>query len=238
MLSHIRGRVRKILADQFELPEIPVALSRLKVQGFRPKTICDVGAYRGDFAKLCIDIWPDTKVICFEPLKKEELLNFGAVSQNVTVYDSLLGATQKSNVRLFTAETASSVLGEHHCVHPSTFHEQTTLDIAVKEGCDFLKADVQGYELEVLRGAEQTLRHVGAILLELNLLDIHKGVPLMSDVVRWLDDRGFVAFDVCGLTRRPLDRALWQIDVIFVPVESTLRIDKRWIGSQEVGGSA
>jgi FkbM family methyltransferase len=180
---------------------------------------------------LCISIWPDAKVICFEPQKKEELLNLASVSQNVTVYNSLVGATEKSNVRLFTAETASSVLAEHHSVHPSTFHEQTTLDSAVKEGCDFLKADVQGYELEVLRGAERTLRHVGAILLELNLIDIHKGVPLMSDVVRWLDDRGFVAFDICGLARRPLDRALWQIDAIFVPVESTLRIDKRWIGS-------
>jgi FkbM family methyltransferase len=190
-----------------------------------------VGAYRGDFARLCINIWPDAKVICFEPQKKKELLNLAALSQNVTVYNSLLGATQRSDVRLFTVETASSVLAEHHSAHPSTFHEMTTLDSAVKEGCDFLKADVQGYELEVLRGAERTLRHVGAILLELNLIDIHKGVPLMSDVVRWLDDRGFVAFDVCGLARRPLDRALWQIDAIFVPVESPLRIDKRWIGS-------
>src|SRR6516225_5429772 len=99
MLSTIRGRVRKILADRFELPEIPVALSRLKVQGFKPRTICDVGAYRGDFARLCISIWPDAKVICFEPQKKEELLNLASVSQNVTVYNSLVGATEKSNVR-------------------------------------------------------------------------------------------------------------------------------------------
>jgi len=33
---------------------------------------------------------------------------------------------------------------------------------------------------------------------------------------------------VCGLTRRPLDQALWQTDMLFVPQQSALRADKRW----------
>jgi hypothetical protein len=60
------------------------------------------------------------------------------------------------------------------------------------------------------------------------LIDIHKDVPLLDDLVIFLREMGFVAYDICGLTRRPLDQALWQADFIFVPRECALRSDKRW----------
>ncbi|MEQ8958462.1 MAG: FkbM family methyltransferase, partial [Coleofasciculus sp. C2-GNP5-27] len=93
---------------------------------------------------------------------------------------------------------------------------------------DLLKLDVQGYELEVLKGAEKSLPEIQAILAEINLLDIHQNVPLLADMIAWLDKRNWVAYDICGLTRRPLDKALWQADFIFVPCHSPLRADKRW----------
>lgn len=109
-----------------------------------------------------------------------------------------------------------------------------TVDQIVKENQharvpDLLKIDVQGYELEVLKGAEKSLPEISAILAEVNFLDIHQNVPLLSDMVAWLDARGWVAYDVCGLTRRPLDHALWQADLIFIQRASALRADKRWV---------
>ena len=95
-------------------------------------------------------------------------------------------------------------------------------------GPDFLKFDVQGYELEILKGAEGTLAQIQVILMEVNLIDIHRGVPLLAEVVARRDARGWAAYDICGLTRRPLDQALWQADFIFVPQSSPLRADKRW----------
>ena len=53
-------------------------------------------------------------------------------------------------------------------------------------------------------------------------------MPLLADAIAWLNDRDWVAYDICGLTRRPLDRTLWQADFIFVPRNSPLRTDKRW----------
>jgi hypothetical protein len=47
-------------------------------------------------------------------------------------------------------------------------------------------------------------------------------------LIAWLNERDWVAYDICGLTRRPLDQALWQADLIFVPRNSPLRADKRW----------
>jgi hypothetical protein len=130
-------------------------------------------------------------------------------------------------------ETASSVLEEHiQQSAPVKSHPMRTVDRVVRDrGAsppDFLKLDVQGYELEVLKGAEESLNSLQVILAELNFLDIHKNVPLVSEVIAWLDERGWVAYDVCGLTRRPLDGALWQADLIFVPKDSPLRTNKAW----------
>lgn len=66
------------------------------------------------------------------------------------------------------------------------------------------------------------------ILAEISLLDIRQNVPLLAELVNWLDQRNWFAYDICGLTRRPLYQAFWQADFIFVRRDSSLRSDKRW----------
>jgi FkbM family methyltransferase len=230
-----KGWLRRYLARRLYVPEIPAALYRLKAQGFSPNRIFDVGAYRGDFARECMALWPKAEVFCFEPQghMQEALGQLHAEQPLVQVYPVLLGARDAAQVTLYCAETASSVLKEYHVQHPSMTCAQTTVDQVVGEepkrrAPDLLKLDVQGYELEVLKGAEKSLPSIGAILLEINLIDIYHGVPLLAEVVAWLNERDFVAFDIGGLMRRPLDRALFQMDMIFVHRESPLRADKRW----------
>jgi hypothetical protein len=43
-----------------------------------------------------------------------------------------------------------------------------------------------------------------------------------------MHEREFVVWDVLALGRRPLDAALAQIDLVFVPERSPLRRDRRW----------
>jgi hypothetical protein len=114
-----------------------------------------------------------------------------------------------------------------------------TVDDVVEKECggrppELLKIDVQGYELWVLKGAAESLQGIKVVLLEINVLDIYTGVPLFHEVVSWLRERGWVAYDICGLIRRPLDQALWQADMIFVPLESPLRSDKRWASEESL----
>lgn len=232
----MRKRIRTLLARRLGVPEIPFALDRLLAQGFAPRLVFDVGAYRGEFAAACLARWPRAEIACFEAqaARVSDLRRLQEQQRGLRVFPVLLGAAAREAVGLHEAETASSVLPEADGPeHPLVAHPMRTVDDVVRSDFagrapDLLKLDVQGYELEVLRGAEESLSGVGAVLAELNLLDIHAGVPLFAELIRWLDDRGFVAFDLCGLTRRPLDQALWQTDMIFVPRESPLRADKRW----------
>ena len=90
-----------------------------------------------------------------------------------------------------------------------------------------MKIDAQGYELEILKGAPKILRQAQAVILEVALIEINRGAPLLHDVVRFMYENGFVSYDVLEIHRRPLDRALNQLDIFFVREESPLVQDKR-----------
>lgn len=236
-LSALRQRIRRWLVARLDVPDMQMALARLKSLGFTPRGVIDVGASRGDFTRLCLNLWPDAAVTCIEPLMEHQSVLQALAQQysRVTVHPPLLlGATPQEAVTFHEADTASSVLPEHIAQnHPTRRVPMTTLDVLYDQGIlpvpDLLKLDVQGYELAVLQGATQhVLPRAQVIVAEVNLLDIHQDVPLLHHVVGWLADRGFVTYDVCGLCRRPLDRALWQVDLIFLPFTSHLRMDKRW----------
>ena len=93
---------------------------------------------------------------------------------------------------------------------------------------DFLKLDVQGYELEILKGAPWLLEHLQFILCEVSLLEINKGCPLITEVLGFMDENGFIPYDICSFIRRPLDRALWQTDILFIKKSQALIANKNW----------
>jgi FkbM family methyltransferase len=232
-LNILREKLRHYLARRLRVPEIPVALERLRKQGFVPDLVFDVGAYRGDFAREILIVWPTAEIACFEPQEHVQPELRRLSGNRVSIFQTLLGSAEKQNVTLYCSETASSVLTEHFNKHPGVSAPQTTIAKIVDahyngRSPDLLKVDVQGYELEVLMGGESIINNVKVILLEVNLIDLHENVPLLHTIVDWMRKRDFVTFDVCGMGRRPLDDALWQIDMIFVPMNSELRRDKHW----------
>jgi hypothetical protein len=87
---------------------------------------------------------------------------------------------------------------------------------------------VQGYELEVLRGATETLRACEAVMSEVSLFRYTPDTPLADEVIGFLRDRGFVLYDVAGVLRRPLDDALGQMDLVFVKEDHPLRKSSAW----------
>jgi FkbM family methyltransferase len=235
MYSRIKRAARQKLAHRLGVPEIPSALERLRTNRFNPRRIFDVGAYFGEFTRLCRRLWPSAELVCFEVLPHcvDQLRNWCDHDGHTAVVECLLGAEYRHAVPFHEMETASSVLEEHVLqVAPTSTYPMETIDEVVEmdgQGApDLLKLDVQGYELEVLKGAERTLPQVSAVLAEVNLIDIHKGAPLLDELVTFMRERRFITYDICGLTRRPLDDALWQADFIFVSRDSHLRADKRW----------
>jgi FkbM family methyltransferase len=96
-----------------------------------------------------------------------------------------------------------------HEARGTTTIKTTTLDSwaseAGVESIDALKVDVQGAELDVLRGAERSLGSVRMIETEVEFQQLYEGQPLFTDVDRFLRDRGFALWRLreihhCGLS--------------------------------------
>ena len=56
---------------------------------------------------------------------------------------------------------------------------------------NFINIDVQGYELEVFKGAEETLKHIDLILTEINKEEMYEGCALIGEMDEYMSERGF-----------------------------------------------
>ena len=217
------------------VPDTEACLAAMKQRGFCPKVAIDVGAYSGEWTVSLLQLFPQTRVLMIEPqlAKREHLHALTRVHPQVAFAPVLLGSAAASGVAFYQADTGSSVLRDSgNSGAQSTAMEMTTLDAVTRrmhfERPDFLKLDVQGYELEVLKGAEQSLDSVEAVMMEVNLIAVYEGSPLVHEVVAYMAARGFRVYDVCTFFRRPYDHALWQMDMVFVRATSPLMSSTRW----------
>jgi FkbM family methyltransferase len=51
-----------------------------------------------------------------------------------------------------------------------------------------LDIDVQGFELEVLKGGVETLKHIDYVYIEVNREELYEGCPMVEDIDRFLSD--------------------------------------------------
>ena len=80
---------------------------------------------------------------------------------------------------------------------------------------DILKIDAEGWDLEVLKGAEKTIQNADVVLIEaavMNKLFKNK----VSDVINKMLDYNFMLFDITDLNRTSKHNALWLVELAFV----------------------
>lgn len=240
MIAGIRARLAHYLRCRLGLPTVQLALRRLKRAGFEPGVVFDVGASYGLFVDEAREFWPDAVVHCFEPEPEyvRALHERGEDPAKLRICPDLVGATCADACDYHFHLGASSVLPS--ATQASQFpagmgSKRTARMITLDAWCSeanvrpkMLKIDVQGYELEVLRGATDTLPAVEVILTEVNYIEIYRGVPLAAEIVEWLAHRGYALHDVFNFMPRPSDGALWQSDMVFVRHDSAIRGSKVW----------
>lgn len=146
--------------------------------------VCDVGAHAGQFARLFAAMAPRGHVYAFEPgayarSVLEPALRLRRVA-NVTVVPCGLADEEGSlELQVPVKRSGSLGFGLAHLGQPDGRHPVqreaialTTLDLFAHdrglERLDFIKADIEGWEIRMLDGASETLaRFRPALLLEL-----------------------------------------------------------------------
>ncbi len=101
-------------------------------------------------------------------------------------------------------------------------------DIAEITRVDFIKCDVQGGDLDVLKGAERHLAKTLVVQVEVEFVPLYEGQPLFAEIDIYLRGLGFILHtfnDMTGRAMKPLivngalDKAVRQVmwaDAIFI----------------------
>jgi len=220
-------------------PTLPGFLENLGNSGFSPSAIVDIGANAGEWSRTAAAIFPSVPILMFDgdPDNEPNLYNtVREIGARCKYFLCLLGPDKKDAVTFYKLEsgtTGSSVLPELTSFRKDAITlSMDTLDNLTAEASLqsplLMKLDVQGFELEVLKGAGRTLALSEVVILEVALLPYNDGGPLFADVVAFMGREGFLVFDFCGQFRRESDFALFQTDVAFVRRESNLRAPRRF----------
>jgi FkbM family methyltransferase len=190
--------------------------------------IYDVGANVGTWTLLARAVLPGAEIHAFEPMEKHRN-GFGANVaglERVALHGIALGAENKPAVlHVMDFSDASSVLpsAEANRLHFGTVEvEQAPIQLHRLDDYraaqqlpwpDLIKLDVQGYELEALKGGIDCLKSAKAVLAEVSFVEFYEGQPLFDDVVRFMADMGFRLHAVSATT--PVGKPLLQTDVLF-----------------------
>lgn len=219
----IQQILRKVFKREMSTEEL--AYRRLASQGYLPDLIIDVGAYEGHWSLLARKVFPDAAILLVEPQAEKEVLLRLAIGEigNARLHQCALAADRDEH-QFFVMETGSSLLSENSNVAREVRTLKTeTLDSLLGTASNiFLKIDVQGGELGVLAGGQQTLKLCSLIQLEVALLPYNEGAPTFLQVISYMDAQGFVPLDFSGFIR-PDGVNLVQVDILFAPKESKLR---------------
>jgi len=209
------------------------SLERTRAQGFAPSTIIDVGASNGQWTRECLQIFPDARYLLVDPLE-ENRSTLGALAASdarIEVWQGALGA-ESGSLDLWAHGDQSSFLPSHDFPGLRRAVQVRTLDSFIEtsllQAPMLLKADVQGYELEVLKGASRCLEMCEVLLIEVSFRRLYDGSPLAHDIVGYLGARGFRVYDICSFLQRPADNELVQCDVVFAREGSRLFAYEGW----------
>ncbi len=166
--------------------------------------IFDVGANVGQTIDACRQIFPQPTIHAFEPGKAafDSLLQTHSNLPHVRLNNLALGS--KPELQIFF-ENSSTDMSSFLSLGPDGWGQissQREIEVStVDRYCsqheiafiDLLKSDTQGFDLEVIKGAQGLLnaRKIRLIYLELTFQKLYWGIPRVDEIYRFISDQGF-----------------------------------------------
>jgi FkbM family methyltransferase len=215
--ENFEAQVKAVYKDLAQRNDIPVEhqkyLEDLRyLKKIKPKVIYDIGSCVLNWTNFAKKLWPTADIYQFEAMDLIEELyeeygikNYAHVlltdvdNKSVSFYQNLLlpggNSYYKENTQAFNESHRVTKIG-------------MTLDTIVKNNNwplpSMIKMDTQGSEIDILKGAKNSLSECYDLIIEAQHTDYNLGAPKVEEVINYVQSIGFVL--VREMTHGPIDR--------------------------------
>lgn len=191
------------LYENLSMPEPHLRVLKTIGSHFCPKVIYDIGASTLHWTKEVKKIWNNAEIIAFDAIEEAEELY---KSQNIKYYIGVLSDEDNKRVKFY--ENKENPAGNSYYreighpnsinVYPENSYKEKlakTLKTIVKENNfalpDIIKIDVQGAELDILKGSMDIINNAKYLIIELQSVEYNKGAPLAHITIDFLNNNGW-----------------------------------------------
>lgn len=201
-------------------------LQKLKLMGFTPTVILDIGAHNGSWTKSMLEIYNDCEYYIFEANDYETLDTLRNFS-NVKIYKNIILNDKIKEVEWYSNESTGdsffkekTIFYEHiipskrKTIDLNTFlKNNNVLQDDVKDL--FIKIDCQGAEIPILKGSSTILSKTTFILIEMPFFgQYNENVPNFLEHIKFMDSIDFIPYDI--VEHHYINNFNMQIDMLFI----------------------
>lgn len=232
MIKAINGLFNKFGIEIKRYPSIDLRRRMLLLNEFQIDCIINVGANFGQYGEELRKIGYKGKIHSYEPLsfafnklkkttqkdKNWEINNFALGSNNekrqINISKNYFSSSffsqkkeliyQASNSEFFTTEEVE--IKTVDTIFPSIYDDNLNY---------YLKIDTQGFEMEVLKGAEQSLDKITGVQLEMSLNPSYEQVIIFDEIYDFMKKKGFKLYSIENGFYNPKTGQLNEIEGIF-----------------------
>jgi len=204
------------------------ALRRLKLKGWRPDFVLDIGASNGAWSHFVSIVFPAARYILVEPLASKytveslDHVNFMQLHPEFEMVEKAV-SNKPGTLQL---QVADNLVSSSLFTLPSTVLSQIlevpviTLDLLAQEksieGRGLIKMDIQFAEHLALEGAQELLKQVDGVILEIALYRYYKETKIFFEMLALMEQYGFRYYEDVGEYRLPADSTLSCKDGLFL----------------------
>jgi len=220
------------------IANILLFLEDINARGIQCQGILDIGANEGEWTRMAMKVFPAAKYLLIEPqaemATKLDLLS--AEHKNVEYVLAGAGSKESELIQtIYEDHRGSTFLPDSDPALVQSGKQRKTKVITVDAllknrdfSPDIVKLDIQGFELEALRGALSCFGRTEIFIVETALYRYYDAMPLTREIIQFMADQGYELYDITEYLRRPFDGALGQVDLAFARTTGHLRKSSKW----------